>query len=215
MASWLQRLMPGLAGAEPARWVVLDVETSGLDARRDRLLAIAAIALQVDWERKRLAILPGDSFEVVLRQEDAGADKANILLHGIGVQRQRQGQPPAEALTAFAAYAGQAPLLAFHAPFDRVLIGRYVQAHLPAALPNPWLDIAELCAAAWPQVRALSLDEWMAHFGIVCAARHEAAADTLAECELMLRIWPRVAAECGSWKQVQRMAAGHRWIPRG
>ena len=215
MASWLQRLMPGLAGAEPARWVVLDVETSGLDARRDRLLAIAAIALQVDWERKRLAILPGDSFEVVLRQEEAGADKANILLHGIGVQRQRQGQPPAEALAAFAAYAGQAPLLAFHAPFDRVLIGRYVQAHLPVALPNPWLDIAELCAAAWPQVRALSLDEWMAHFGIVCAARHEAAADTLAECELMLRIWPRVAAECGSWKQVQRMAAGHRWIPHG
>lgn len=215
MASWLQRLMPGPAGAEPTRWVVLDVETSGLDARRDRLLAIAAIALQVDWDRKRLAILPGDSFEVVLRQEDAGADKANILLHGIGVQRQRQGQLPAEALAAFAAYAGEAPLLAFHAPFDRLLIGRHVQQHLPQALANPWLDIAELCAAAWPQVRALSLDEWMDHFGIVCAARHEAAADTLAECELMLRIWPRVAAECSSWKQVQRMAAGHRWIPRG
>jgi DNA polymerase-3 subunit epsilon len=31
------------------RWVVLDVETSGLDPRRDQLLAIAAIALQVDW----------------------------------------------------------------------------------------------------------------------------------------------------------------------
>jgi DNA polymerase-3 subunit epsilon len=35
--------------ADEARWVMLDVETSGLDAARDQLLAIAAIAMEVDW----------------------------------------------------------------------------------------------------------------------------------------------------------------------
>lgn len=54
----------------------------------------------------------------------------------------------------------------------------------------------------------------MAHFGITCAVRHQAAADTLAECELLQRIWPKVAAQCASWRDVQRLAAQHRWLAR-
>ena len=205
---------PWRAGAEPLRWVVVDVETSGLDAAHDRLLAIAAVALRVDWPRRRLAIAPADSFEVVLRQQQASG-RDNILLHGIGVQRQTEGVPPAQALEAFRRFVGPAPLLAFHAAFDRMLIGRYAGEHLDAGLPGEWLDIEHLCAATHPQVGARSLDEWMAYFGLHCAQRHQAAADTWSECELMLRVWPRIAAECGSWRDMQRLAAHHRWLPRG
>lgn len=199
--------------ADESRWLVLDVETSGLDPARDRLLAIAAIGVQVDWERRRLAIRLADSFEVVLRHATP-SPRDNILLHGIGVQRQREGMPADEALAAFALHAGGAPLLAFHAAFDEALIARHARG-LPGGAPrNRWLDIEHLCAVAFPQVRARSLDEWLAHFGIRCAARHQAAADTLAECELLLRIWPRIAAECSDWRSVERLAASHRWLPR-
>lgn len=197
---------------DAARWVVLDVETSGLDARRDRLLAIAAVALRVDWDARRLWCEPGDSFEVVLRQE-AVSSRDNILLHGIGAQRQRDGMAPDAALQAFLAFAGASPLLAFHSAFDEVMIGRHVQAVLGQRLPHPWVDIEHLCAVTHPQVRARSLDEWMAHFGIRCAQRHQAAADTWAECELLQRIWPRVAHECASWREVVRLAAQRRWLP--
>lgn len=206
----------GARAASPApveRWVALDVETSGLDVRRDRLLAIAAIGLQVDWPRQRLEVRLGDSFEVVLRQEEASS-RDNILLHGIGVQSQRNGIEPVAALEAFEAYVGQAPLLAFHSAFDEALIGRHLKQCLGRRLPNPWVDIEHLCAATHPQVRARSLDEWMAHFGIVCPQRHQAAADTLAECELLQRVWPRVAAECRDWRAVQRLAAQRRWLPQ-
>lgn len=201
-------------GAAPTRWVVVDVETSGLDAARDRLLAIAAIALRVDWQARRLAVDLGDSFEVVLRQE-APSGRDNILLHGIGVQRQLEGVPPPEALARFAAYAADAPLLAFHAAFDRTLVGRYARENLGAPLPNRWLDIEHLCAVAYPRQRARSLDEWMAAFGIRCARRHQAIADTLAECDLLLRVWPRLAAEASDWRGLERLAARHRWIARG
>ncbi|MCC2634170.1 MAG: hypothetical protein K0S48_2056 [Ramlibacter sp.] len=203
----------GGSAAEPVRWVMVDVETSGLDAARDRLLAIGAIGLHVDWARKRLAVEVADSFEVVLRQEAPSA-RDNILLHGIGVQRQMEGVPAIEALDAFAAYAQAAPLLAFHAAFDQALIGRHARAAVGRAMPNRWLDIAQLCAATHPGVRARALDEWLEHFGIRCAARHQAIADTLAECDLLLRIWPRVAAECASWRDVERLAARHRWLAR-
>lgn len=211
--SWL----PGTRGrgeVNEQRWVMLDVETSGLDPYQDRLLAIAAIALKVDWERKRLSVDLGDSFEVVLRQEQVTAAKDNILLHGIGVQSQREGMDPVQALEAFAGYVGQSPLLAFHAAFDQTLILRHMKLHLGRALPNPWVDIEQLCAVTHEKVRARSLDEWMRHFGIECTVRHQAAADTLAECELLLRIWPRLAGQCLRWVDVERLARQQRWIAR-
>lgn len=196
------------------RWVMLDVETSGLEPHRDRLLAVAAIALRVDWARKRLSVDLGDSFEVVLRQQEVTAAKDNILLHGIGVQRQREGVEPERALQAFVNYVGQSPLLAFHAAFDEAMISRHARRYLGQGLHHPWVDLEHLCAVTHEQVRARSLDEWMGHFGIACAVRHQAAADTLAECELLLRIWPRVAAQCGCWRDVQRLAQQQRWIAR-
>jgi DNA polymerase-3 subunit epsilon len=213
-ADWLRRPLAVLTGVDDGRWVVLDVETSGLDPQRDQLLAIAAIAVQVDWAGKRLSILPGDSFEVVLRQTSIAAAKDNILLHGIGLQRQREGMPPEEALRAFERFIGHSPLLAFHAPFDQAMIGRHVLEHLGAALPNRWVDIEQLCAVTHEKVKARALDEWLAHFGIVCAPRHQAAADTLAECELLLRIWPKMAGQCHSWRDVEKLAAHQRWIAR-
>lgn len=198
---------------DEARWLMVDVETSGLDAACDRLLAVAAIALRVDWQDKRLEVVIGDSFEVVLRQGEP-SPRDNILLHGIGVQRQQEGVPAGQALQAFADFVRHSPLLAFHAAFDQMLIGRHVRTALGTRLPNRWLDIEQLCGVTYPQVRARSLDEWLAHFGIRCAARHQAAADTLAECELLLRIWPRVAAECSGWRDVQRLASRHRWVRR-
>jgi DNA polymerase-3 subunit epsilon len=211
---WFQKRLGRLHAVDEARWVVLDVETTGLDPQRDQLLAIAAIAVQVDWPRQRIAIAPGDSFEVVLRQSEAVSAKDNILLHGIGLQRQREGMPMPEGLRAFADFVGSSPLLAFHAPFDQAMIGRFVLEHLGTGLPNRWVDIEQLCAVTHEKVRARALDEWLRHFGISCANRHQAAADTLAECELLLRIWPQMAGQCERWRDVEKLAAQQRWIAR-
>jgi DNA polymerase-3 subunit epsilon len=86
--------------------------------------------------------------------------------------------------------------------------------HLGAELPNPWVDIEQLCAVTHEKVKARALDEWMAHFGIQCAVRHQAAADTWAECEVLQRIWPRVAMQCRRWRDVEKLAARQRWIAR-
>ncbi|MDP1742745.1 3'-5' exonuclease [Polaromonas sp.] len=213
-ADWFRRRLGKLYDVNEARWVVLDVETTGLDPQRDQLLAIAAIAVQVDWPRKRLTVSLGDSFEVVLRQSSVGSSKDNILLHGIGLQRQREGVPPGDGLQAFARFVGNSPLLAFHAPFDQAMIGRHIKVHLGAELPNRWVDIEALCAVTHEKVKARALDEWLAHFDIVCSVRHQAAADTLAECELLLRIWPKIARQCSNWRDVEKLAARQRWIAR-
>jgi len=208
MMPWL----PRRHAVDEARWVVLDVESSGLDAARDRLLALAAVAVAVDRAQGRLEVRPGDSFEVVL-QQDRASSHDNILVHGIGVARQSRGEPMGPALRAFADYAGSSPLLAFHAAFDRTLVERHVRLAGVPRLRNPWLDIEPLCAVSHPGVRARSLDDWLDHFHIACAVRHQAAADAFATAALLQRIWPPVAAEARAWRDVERLAARRRWLP--
>ena len=213
----------GILGIAPTaratRWAVLDVEASGLDARSDRLLAIAGIALRFDAqapEGSPPCIALGDSFEVVLRPPEVAADKANILIHGIGVGAQRQGLDPAQALEAFERWVGDAPLVAFHSAFDETLIQRHLQAVLGRRLANRWLDLAPVAATVAPDAKARALDDWLDHFAIPCAVRHQAAADTLATAELLLRLWPQIRVECrrGDFSELAALASQGRWLQR-
>ena len=152
----------------------------------------------------------------MLRQPDAPVDKANILLHGIGVGAQREGGEPQAALRSLEHWLGGAPLIAFHAAFDEALIQRAMQAVLGHRLANPWLDLEPVAAALQPKVPARSLDDWLPHFGIACAERHQAAADTLATAELLLKLWPAARAQLSSvdYGALQRLAAQGRWLQR-
>jgi len=213
MSLW-QRLRG--AGARPVanaqRWVVVDVETSGLDIRHDRLLAIAAIALRLNGESTPRIVL-ADSFEAVLRQDSAPADKDNILLHGIGVGEQRAGAPAAEVLAAFEHWLADAPLIAFHAAFDQTMIQRTMQAARGRMLANPWLDLEPVADTLHPGVGGRVLDDWLAHFGIDCAVRHQAAADTFATAELLLRLWPAVRSHrCTNFAELRQLAGHRRWL---
>ena len=194
------------------RWVVLDVETSGLDTNSAQLLAIACIAVNVDWKSKQLTLMPGDSFEITVRPTTLVTDKANILVHNIGQQSQAQGVPVGEALQMMVNYVGKSHLLAFHSGFDERILTQHSQRELNSHLPNAWLDIALLCKAIYPNIHADTLDEWLAHFGIVCTNRHSAAADAWAEGEVLQRLWPQIARQCSHWRDLKRLAHQQRWM---
>lgn len=209
---WWQRWRTRKAAIDDRRWVIVDTETSGLDAQRDRLLAIAGVAVYWDPAQPRIAV--GDSMEVVLRQADAPLDKSNILLHGIGLAAQAQGDPPEEALAAFARWVGTSPLIAFHSAFDEAVLARAMRAVGQPVL-NPWLDLAHLAEVVRPDAKARSLDQWMAALGVVCAARHQAAADALATGEVLLRLWPDMVQalrpKAPDFAGLQGLAAQRRW----
>jgi DNA polymerase III subunit epsilon len=205
---WFGRKAPDI---DPGRWVVLDVETTGLDVREDELLAIAAVAVRFDGAAPRIDL--ADSFEAGLRHDPRATDKDNILLHGIGVGAQRAGAPPAEVLAAFERWVGRAPLVAWHAAFDEAMLGRAFEREFARALPHPWLDLAPVAAALHPEERAQALDDWLALFAIDCLARHEAAADTLATAELLIRLWPRARRQhCASFDGLAQIARQRRWL---
>ena len=201
-----------LAAIDAQRWVVLDVETTGLDMRHDQLLAIAAVAVRFgDDAVPRIDLR--DSFEAVLHHASPSTDKDNILVHGIGVGAQRAGASPHDVLTGFEQWIGNAPLLAFHAAFDQTMIGRAMKEHLQRVLSNRWLDLAPVASALCPEAGARALDDWLEHFGIDCAVRHQAAADTLATAELQLRLWPTARAkQCATFAGLSELEKHQRWL---
>ncbi len=205
LAAWRDR--PPSDGNAPfaaSRYVVVDVETSGLNLAKDRLIAIGAVAVRDG--RIDLA----DSLEIVLRQRKiSGRD--NILIHGIGGTAQAEGVPPAEALLAFLEYLGKSPLIAFHVAFDKTMIDRALKRFLGLKFNHPWADLAYLAPALYPELARShrSLDHWMAYFGIGNYARHSALADALSTAELMLALRPRLVrrqADCFRKLQALGMA---------
>lgn len=198
---------------EPRRWIVLDVETSGLNPHSDRLLAIAAVALEVSADFSRVSIVIGDSYEAVLKQ-DLPTSKDNILIHHIGAKAQSEGRLPAEVLEEFRGWVGNCPLLGFHAAFDEAMINRAYSLFDLRPLQNEWLDIEPLAKITGVNPRLRALDDWLGHFGIECAVRHQAAADTFATAELLMRLWPYLKKEASSWASLRGIARQANWIPR-
>jgi len=145
LETWRARPEPGLSDDFRAtRLVVVDVETTGLDLARDRLIAIGACAV----ENGQVVMV--DSFEIVLRQ-DKTSTKDNILIHGIGGEAQRDGLEPAEALLRFLDFLGKSPLVAFHVTFDQTMIKKAVKEYLGFEFKHPWLDLAYVMPGLLPE----------------------------------------------------------------
>ena len=205
--SWLARLLGrGETAAGAERWVVLDVETSGMNIASDALISIGAVAVVGGRVR------PGDSLEYVVRQSQASS-RENILVHGVGRAAQLSGVDPAQAVERFLDYVGRAPLIAFHAPFDRGFLARAIKTYVNTPFDNPWLDLAELAPAVDPKARLKSLDEWLGRYSIPVSARHSAAADAFATALLATRLLPEAARQgAKSFSQLQSLARSAKWI---
>lgn len=207
------RALPDYADsiAADANWVVIDVESSGLNPRHDSLIAIGAVSVV-----KRCIEL-GRSYYRVLRQETAsGTD--NILVHRIATAEQLGGGDPGEALIGLLEFAGKAPCVGYNASFDAVMLERAARTWLGGPLHLTWIDLAWLARAVARGAAGARqpLDVWLDAFGIPSPARHNALADALATAQLLLAL-ERKAAEQGirTVAALRKSAAGERWLSRG
>lgn len=210
MSAWLrERLGAGRKPARGARWVVVDCETSGLDPGRDSLISVAGVGVRDG------RIAPGDSFCATLRQERP-SERENILIHGIGRERQVGGDPRAEAIAEFLGFVGEAPRVAFRAPFDEAVVARAAR-EAGRTEGGLWLDLAQLLPVLFPDRgrSEATLDRWLATFGIAHPARHDALGDAYATA-MLFQVALREAARQGfrTVGAVMRAARSSRWAGR-
>ena len=188
------------------RLVVLDLETSGLDMKRDQVLSIGAVVIDNG------AIQLGQQFECTLHRNDHRVS-ASVLIHGLAPSSIAAGIEPDEALLAFMEFLGDSPLLAFHAGFDQRMLTRALKDTLNLRLRHPFFDVAEMAPLLCPQaeIRNGGLDDWTKHFGLQVQQRHHASADALVTAELALILFSRARKQqIDSLKALEQRLAGWR-----
>ncbi|NBB35170.1 PolC-type DNA polymerase III [Pseudomonas sp. BC115LW] len=172
------------------RWVVLDLETTGLNLNKDLVLSIGAVVIEdgaIDFSQQ---------FERTL-QRHAHKLGPSVLLHGLGPSAIAAGSDPVDALLDFMEFVGDSPLLAFHAPFDQHMLGRALKDSLGYRLQHKFLDVADMAPMLCPQahIREAGLDDWINWFQLQIYERHNASADAMATAELALILFSRARAQ--------------------
>jgi DNA polymerase-3 subunit epsilon len=162
-----------------ARFVAMDLETTGPNMHADRIISIGGVAVSGRAVRHR------DAFEVVVRQEQESRVD-NILIHQIGGQEQRAGAEPVGALLSFLEYLDGSIAVAFRAEFDSTVLGRELHDCLGLRLRTRFLDLAAILPALFPNTPNDTLDDWTRHFGLPPIGRHHAIADAYANAQLLL-----------------------------
>lgn len=167
--------------------VVLDTETTSLDARAARIIQIGAVRV------KNGAIDPAERLDILV---DPGQPipPTTIKVHGI-TDAMVAGQAKfKEAASRLADFVGARPVIGHTIAYDTTVLQReYALAGL--AYPK-WrtLDVRHLARVATPELADHGLDRLCEWLGIENAARHNALGDAVATAEVYLALIPRLRA---------------------
>lgn len=156
-------------------WVALDLETTGLDPRRDAILSLAAVPVRghrvLLSERFERLVHPGRDFDI-----------DSIRHHRIVPAEVADAAPARVVVEDFLRWLGPRALLGYHLGFDLAMLAPSLRAILGHGLPNPTLDVAHRYArrarlANPHRAPDLSLERIAADFGLPLLARHTALGD--------------------------------------
>lgn len=185
---------PGEQRLDAQPLVVIDLETTGLDRKRDTVLSVGAVRIE------RQAIVLGQSFERVLKV-DVPLAATSQLFHGLTPGDLQRGEDPRQVLIELLEWGQDAIWLAWHAWFDQTMLHRAArhwlgEAALDAARLPPVLDLAHAMPLLMPAQAALGtdLDAWLQAAQLGNSARHNAVADAMATAELALVALARAQA---------------------
>ncbi|MBW0149534.1 3'-5' exonuclease [Marinobacter arenosus] len=172
---------PGDQLLSDSRLIVLDLETTGLNAGKDEVIAIGAVAIRGG------VIHLDDQFDLILRRPELDITET-VLIHGIGHEALTQGHETEDALLYLLEWMNGDPVLAYHSAFDQKFLEKTLRSQLGYTASHTWMDAADLLPVFFPDAKpgGKGLDHWADFFGLEVSARHNAAADALATAELTL-----------------------------
>ncbi len=177
---WIAREHETLATPiEAARFVVVDLETTGGSAGTDAITEIGAVALvggRIEGEFQQL-VRPAVAVQPFVAR-----------LTGITDEMLADQPPLREVLPRFLDFAGDGVLIAHNARFDIGFLDAAARRHLGRALHQPHLCTIRLARRLLPAVKRRSLDSLVGHFGLLVRDRHRALQDARATADVFLAL---------------------------
>ena len=200
------------AGRTPwrlARFCVVDLETTGLDPRRDEIVSYAAIP--IDEGRVR----PGGLVSGLVRPVRMPPAET-IRIHGLR-PADLEGAPALDDVLdgLLAAMAGRV-VVAHVAAIEEEFLGRALRGR-GLSLRNPLVDTAELAAAVLGPAaggRPLGLSEVAAALGLPVHRPHHAEGDALTTAQVFLALARRLEERGGPTVRALTRPRRRRLLPR-
>ena len=148
--------------------VVVDIETTGLNPRREELLEIGAVKI-VNGEVSEV-------FEKLVRPTRSIPPKIRALT-GITNEMVKEAPLPEDVLSEFKEFATGAVLAAHNAQFDLGFLQEKFEKHLDYDFTPPVVDTLALSRALWSHLKSHRLDAVAKELGIVQQQHHRAGDD--------------------------------------
>lgn len=173
---------------ENLRFVVLDTESTGFDARKDKLISIGAVAMI------RREIELADSFEIMM---PIAYNTSSVMVHGITREASAEkGVPEDQALAEFLGYLRDGIMVGHHIGHDVEMLSNACEKHFGFRLFNETVDSLDLTLRLQSvglvgKNQALtghSLDDLGRYFHVVPHDRHTASGDAFITAQIFLRL---------------------------
>lgn len=160
-------------------FVALDLETTGLDSRRDAVVSLAAIPFVARMPQAGLRTLvnPGRPIPA-----------ASTRIHGLTDAAVAGGPAIADVLPELSAACAHRVLVGYAIDFDLAVLRHAARAASLPPLRNPALDARDLAAALCVTGPETTLESLADRLGVPVEGRHTAAGDAIIAGRILLRL---------------------------
>jgi DNA polymerase III epsilon subunit family exonuclease len=166
-------------------FVAIDLETTGLDPRRDAIIEIAAVPF-----------VAGRSEPGYVTHVNPGRPipPESSRIHGITESMVDRAPTIADALERLDAVCGRHVLVGHAIAFDLAVLTRERRAHGYGPVTNTALDTMLLAAALHPEWGRFDFEEIASRIGVGILGRHTAEGDARAAGEVLIALLPEIRA---------------------
>ncbi|MCD7739917.1 MAG: 3'-5' exonuclease [Candidatus Gastranaerophilales bacterium] len=149
--------------------IVLDVETTGLDYTKERMVEFAAIRLE-NGKMK-------DRFQTLINPEQH-IRKSSIAIHGITEDDVKDAPTEAQVMPMILDFISDYPIVAHNAIFDYSFINEASIRQTGNPITNVRIDSQMMFKEVYPELESCGLESLMNKFNVKFSERHRAMADT-------------------------------------
>ena len=167
--------------------VSIDCETTGLNARKDDIVAVAAVRIRGN------RILTSQRFEATVRPTVKPKPDA-IKVHRLREQDVAQARTMEEVLPELLRFIGSRPLVGFYLEFDVAMLNKHVRRLLGIELPNEQIEVSgtyyerkygDAPPGAQVDLRFMSI---LNDLGLPALDQHDAYSDALMTAMMYLKL---------------------------